>query len=80
MWGIILNDNQITAIIVAMINNRYLIPGKDNERTAKEIVRVFRILKEKTYDEDDYYDENVGYNQLGDQPSMNNGIRVWYRM
>jgi hypothetical protein len=76
MWGIILNDNQITAIIVAMINNRYLIPGKDNERTAKEIVRVFRILKEKTYDEDDYYDENVGYNQLGDQPSMNNGIRV----
>lgn len=76
MWGIILNDNQITAIIVAMINNRYLIPGKDNERTAKEIVRVFKILKEKTYDEDDYYDENIGYNQLGDQPNMNNGIRV----
>ena len=70
MWGIILNDNQITAIIVEMINNRYLIPGKDNERTAKEIVRVFKILKEKTYDEDDYYDENAGYNQLGDQPSM----------
>lgn len=62
-----MNDNQITAIIVAMINNRYLIPGKDNEKTAKEIVRVFKILKEKTYDEDDYYDEagDANYNQAG---------------
>jgi len=45
-----MNDNQIVAIIVALINCRYLIPGKDNEKTAKEIVDIYRILKEKTYD------------------------------
>lgn len=47
-----MNDNQITGIIISMLNNRYLLQGKDNEKTAKEIVKVYYILKEKTYDED----------------------------
>jgi hypothetical protein len=48
-----MNDNQIVGIIIGMLNNRYIIPGKDNEKTAKEIVKVYYILKEKTYDDDD---------------------------
>lgn len=57
-----MNDNQITAIIIAMINSRYLIPGKDNEKTAKEIVEVYDILKDKTYDEDNNEEEGHGFN------------------
>lgn len=52
------NDNQIVAIIIAMINSRYFIPGKDNEKTAKEIVKVYYVLKDKTYDE--YEQEDSG--------------------
>jgi hypothetical protein len=54
-----MNDNQITAVIIAMLNNRYLIPGKDNERTAKEIVKIYKVLKEKTYDEDNDNDDEA---------------------
>jgi len=43
-----MTDNQIAAIIIAMLNSRYIVPGKDNEKTAKEIVDIYNILKEKT--------------------------------
>lgn len=59
-----MNDNQITAIIIAMINNRYLIPGKDNEKTAKEIVRVYDVFKDKTYDEENEDEENFSSGQF----------------
>lgn len=55
-----MNDNQITAIIISMLNNRYILQGKDNEKTAKEVVKVYYVLKEKTDDEDsdNYAEEN----------------------
>lgn len=60
-----MNDNQITGIIIAMLNNRYIIQGKDNEKTAKEIVKVYYVLKEKTYDEDSDNYEPGSDNQAG---------------
>jgi hypothetical protein len=60
-----MNNNQITAIIIAMLNSRYIIPGNDNEKTAKEIVKVYNILKEKTYDEENCNDEQFNPAQYG---------------
>jgi len=54
-----MNDNQIAAIIIAMLNSRYITPGKDNEKTAKEVVKIYHILKEKTYDEEYEGDEGM---------------------
>ena len=59
-----MNDNQITAIIIAMINNRYLIPGKDNEKTAKEIVRVYDVFKDKIYEEENEDEGNFNNGQF----------------
>lgn len=63
-----MNDNQISLIIISMLNNRYIIQGKDNEKTAKEIVKVYYVLKEKTYDDDSDNsgegNENYGGNPL----------------
>lgn len=59
-----MNDNQITAVIIAMLNSRYLIPGKDNEKNAKEIVKIYKVLKEKTYDEDNDDDDEASKSLL----------------
>lgn len=48
-----MEDSYVAAIIVAMINGRYIIQGKDNEKTAKEVVKIYNILKDKTYDQED---------------------------
>lgn len=48
-----MNNNQIAAIIIALINSRYICPGKDNEKTAKEIVDVYHVLRDKTYGDED---------------------------
>ena len=40
-----MEDSYVTAIIVAMINGRYIIQGKDNEKTAKEVVKIKRMIK-----------------------------------
>lgn len=60
-----MNNNQIAAIIVALINSRYICPGKDNEKTAKEIVDVYNILREKTYGQGDDEEEAGMADQLG---------------
>lgn len=43
-----MTDDHITAIVVAMLTNRYVIPESDNEKMAKEVARIYRVLKEKT--------------------------------
>lgn len=68
-----MNDNQITAIIIALINSRYLIPGKDNEKTAKEIVDVYKILKEKTYGDGDCGDYDSQAHQFANPTQYDPG-------
>lgn len=54
-----MNDDQITGIIVAMLTNKYIIPENDNEKTAKEIAKIFKILKEKTNPDKNRDDQDV---------------------
>lgn len=68
-----MNDTQITAIIIALINSRYLIPGKDNEKTAKEIVDVYKILKEKTYGDGDCGDNGSQTHQFANPAQYDPG-------
>jgi len=42
-----MNDEQIKEIIVAMLNNKYVGVKATNEDTAKEIVKIIKILQDE---------------------------------
>jgi hypothetical protein len=53
-----MNSNQLTSVLIALINSRLITPGKDNEKTVKEVIKIYRTLKKKLGDENSEDDDD----------------------